>query len=1040
MPIDFSGTWKNSRSGAWASRGFYYQHLLTVFLLLRQWAGLDPAGRLVPEGLDDCVVELPDCDLWIQIKSRKDGNFRKTEVDAILGKMGASAAQIPSQRQTHLAVVLERPCSDVPEQGVERLYEASSHPIFICGAPGDAAKRLLIQRFSIADAIAKGIVSDLYRLVAETSAMNASLSFVQRRRITTTETERRIFEYLEAHDPSAINAALRSGAIEPVDFISPINEPGFYQGVKVQPGHIAAGLVLSRGDETAALAQTLKKRRSALIVGPSGAGKSALLWLTANSLASETRWFRITIRATLANVDDIVRYIRALQPSKRSCIGLAFDEVSASNSEVWNELARGLSPTPEVFLLGSIRQEDVNLVEGQSETEIVRIGLSERLAEDFWKELAQRRQTTWPHWREPFEQSEGLMLEYTHLLTQGKRLEAVIGDQIRQRERENRQDELRIIRGVSAISAYGGEVQADKLLEALELTPSHASKALRRLLDEHVVRESRPGVLGGLHRLRSQALYSASHDEVFFLRAQSLWRSLVAVTPETLPGVILAVFENARADEDDVALQRLADALAANDDLAFWAAVFTGLGMATLERAVRSFLAILEKHGVPRAHWSFASMYYDPNIDVSRDSFEYESWRLIYDAIAEFRSLKLYDLRATCLQKMPGAQPPDCKDIRLANQLLSSLSPIHGCEPIQLAPTVDVSEKEEHSIHDIAALLSTAHYVKPELAEKLVADFGGEDALFAVFHAQTPWATYPTVKQDESLGRTVCADLYLVSEAYRKDIHESIVDMCWMLLAISPTSDAVASAAVGPSGQPIKAGDYHLCLKTILRKNLPTKTRVAWNVTLRKILLSKAGTLTLTQYAFTMAAIIVRVEKVFRIFSEKWIKGKNVPSKATMADEINVLLEQVNSIAHVYPSRSKSNDSVRHINQEPEEGTLGQLVTFILGNIIPRMGIVLPNGGLKALACFAASTAVSAREEASSSVWRVAASPPKQELLLLAQRLEDIASILHELDHDSSPQTIKALQAAAKKGSKNKLIPSAARWCRANASWGDDEQ
>ena len=52
------------------------------------------------------------------------------------------------------------------------------------------------------------------------------------------------------------------------------------------------------------------------------------------------------------------------------------------------------------------------------------------------------------------------------------------------------------------------------------------TRALRRLIDEHLVRESRPGVLGGLHILRSDALVKASHDETVYLTADTLWRSL----------------------------------------------------------------------------------------------------------------------------------------------------------------------------------------------------------------------------------------------------------------------------------------------------------------------------------------------------------------------------------------------------------------------------------------------------------------------------------------------------------------------------------
>ena len=57
-----------------------------------------------------------------------------------------------------------------------------------------------------------------------------------------------------------------------------------------------------------------------------------------------------------------------------------------------------------------------------------------------WQKLRTERQTSWEHWREPFEQSEGLMLEYIHVLTQGRRLQAIIGEQVQQRQQEKRTD------------------------------------------------------------------------------------------------------------------------------------------------------------------------------------------------------------------------------------------------------------------------------------------------------------------------------------------------------------------------------------------------------------------------------------------------------------------------------------------------------------------------------------------------------------------------------------------------------------------------
>ena len=89
------GAWKQSRSGAWAARGFHYQHLLSTLILLRQWAGFAPIpASLVPEGLEDCVLELTGRDIWLQIKSRRDGTFSDTEVQKILAVAEDKAAAV----------------------------------------------------------------------------------------------------------------------------------------------------------------------------------------------------------------------------------------------------------------------------------------------------------------------------------------------------------------------------------------------------------------------------------------------------------------------------------------------------------------------------------------------------------------------------------------------------------------------------------------------------------------------------------------------------------------------------------------------------------------------------------------------------------------------------------------------------------------------------------------------------------------------------------------------------------------------------------
>ncbi len=167
--------------------------------------------------------------------------------------------------------------------------------------------------------------------------------------------------------------------MEPVDFVTPVSEPGFYQGVKAKPGHVAAGLVLSRRDETNSIITSLKSQRHVLIAGPSGAGKSALLWLAASELAAEFRWFQVTAKAGARDADAIVRFVRARGPKTSSPIGLAFDELGASNSDLWDILVRELRGLPDVYFLGSVRREDVNLIASQSDTEFVEASLDESL-------------------------------------------------------------------------------------------------------------------------------------------------------------------------------------------------------------------------------------------------------------------------------------------------------------------------------------------------------------------------------------------------------------------------------------------------------------------------------------------------------------------------------------------------------------------------------------------------------------------------------------------------------------------------------------
>ncbi len=98
----------------------------------------------------------------------------------------------------------------------------------VCKAPEQALLQLLLAKLTVADVIADVLVSHLYKLIAESAAANASMQYEERQRIETSDVERRICDCLDITDISAIEDALRSGWVVPVDLSSPIVEPGFY--------------------------------------------------------------------------------------------------------------------------------------------------------------------------------------------------------------------------------------------------------------------------------------------------------------------------------------------------------------------------------------------------------------------------------------------------------------------------------------------------------------------------------------------------------------------------------------------------------------------------------------------------------------------------------------------------------------------------------------------------------------------------------------------------------------------------------------------
>ena len=271
-----------------------------------------------------------------------------------------------------------------------------------------------------------------------------------------------------------------------------------------------------------------------------------------------------------------------------------------------------------------------------------------------------------------------------------------------------------------------------------------------------------------------------------------------------------------------------------------------------------------------------------------------------------------------------------------------------------------------------------------------------------------------------------------MAEQYQPDPHKTVCNLCETLIAISPSSDAAASDAINPLGQLITVGGFTDWSKNMPRRNIPAKTRSAWNVAFRQILLARSTADSLSNYTQQMAQLIRRTEKVFRSYTEKWIKGKRIANADALAVEIDEIVGAVNALAYAIPEKPS------HVMTAPAQGsgaddTLGALLTFTLGNLLIRLSKIPGEERATAAATFAGSLASQAQEHQRSGIWRTMSSPPLNELAALSKRLSAVACILHEMAHDDGQTAIRGIIKAAKKGTLGKAVHAAARRCRSLA-------
>ena len=813
--------------------------------------------------------------------------------------------------------------------------------------------------------------------------------------------------------------ALSGGICSPVNKEPIETGDAYYEGLSTQPGHVGAGLVVPRPDLISQVMVGLEIYRAVLLVGPSGVGKSAALWTLPFALPG-VLWFRAN-QISDSDVPHIVRLLQAYATSPKARVGLLVDAAGRGDLEGWSRLRRSVATIPGAFVVGTVRHEDLFTLGDLADCTTVTVSLDEKAAAAIHAGLSRRGATTVPYWREAFEQSHGLTLEFTHMLTQGRRLTDVLADQIADRVRENRHLELRILALAATADRWSASIPIGELEGTIGAGPAELRAALARLVQEHFLVE-REGTVTGVHQIRSRGIVDLIHE----VPPPDLKTTVLSVLP-TLRGADLSRFVYGVLREVPTLqepLQRELEHLV-QDDVERLAPSLRGLELLDFHKEASAWLEIARRHDVPPADLPILFLFVIASLEFL-DFFPDH----LRNASSEIASLPTQRGARNALLEIIGLEGITSELAEVTNtdsclRLLRAISRTSiDWTPLLAAlqsgsPLVDVLKT--CSLAAFGDCVSSAREVSLELAEALVHAVGGVDAIVERFRDNDPWLSEIEVASVDGDLVGVARFLY-VSESEQGDARERAVETGRLLLRTLPNITRVDVKAMLPGGRPLEIDGVDHGASGLLRQYDPDAGAIARNQDRARIAHSLFGA-SETQRLAMANKLLGETARLVRDFGNAFVRphGRSV--------ETQELYERCNNLharGRQIPPRlgpSAISDEGSIVMNDP----LSALIVNVCGNALPRLG---NPDGYAALSAYIGETILgkdipAARDES----WRLVGYEDVPTALdELSAALFDIYTVLTELRAGVGYN--RRIINLARRGTSHGALARAANWSR----------
>lgn len=534
---------KKRNGGAINLRGIHYQLLYACYLILNVLHEANDEISLTLEGIEDLDMTSPKLyssdKLYIQLKSSE--NKMNAADFWTLGVLQNFLEVYEKDKGSSFKVVYNMKIADGNLTNlIQQKQDAKSLPfwtdkIISLGYKdinvSEFLAKVSFEQFTISELSAK-ILSILFQkwnvnAGTENQFIRAlffcALEWSKNRAMIKHADIKALFsEIMDSYSKAPVNEAAKNNWIEHVSYSKSNNiNLDYYDGKSAMPYHIADGLPARRKAWEKTIFEKLAQTDVAVIKSSSGQGKSTLAWQTGFNIADKNAIYQLHLCNNYNTANSIVEFIQS-----RIHIGelpvVIIDGLNTAHSE-WPLLVEKTSHLPVKYLITSRNEDwfrygaDISRINLQ----IIEISLSIDEGKDIFHQLKSKNKlhsaiTDWqPVWEQVHK--NGLLIEYTFLLTQGEMLRDRLRHQLKTLNSEiGSAEKIEILRLVSLADCINIKLKTSTLLSFVSDRTGFQTdrdQILNELENEYFLNFNGQYITG-LHPVRSEHLKDLLHTNL----------------------------------------------------------------------------------------------------------------------------------------------------------------------------------------------------------------------------------------------------------------------------------------------------------------------------------------------------------------------------------------------------------------------------------------------------------------------------------------------------------------------------------------------